>query len=57
MLEYFFLYLLFLKLTKICRQDMANEFSEENVQLLLRKAMAVLAAHLGFISRLMLQNP
>ncbi|CAG9532462.1 unnamed protein product [Cercopithifilaria johnstoni] len=31
-------------------QDMANEFSEENMQLLLRKAMAVLAAHLGFIS-------
>ncbi|VBB25837.1 unnamed protein product [Acanthocheilonema viteae] len=27
-------------------QDMANEFSEENVQLLLRKAIAVLAAHL-----------
>uniref|UniRef100_A0A1I7VEJ3 RB_A domain-containing protein n=1 Tax=Loa loa TaxID=7209 RepID=A0A1I7VEJ3_LOALO len=27
-------------------QDMANEFSEENMQLLLRKAVAVLAAHL-----------
>lgn len=36
-----------------CRRDMANEFSEENMQLLLRKAVAVLAAHLGFISRLM----
>ncbi|EFO28438.1 hypothetical protein LOAG_00034 [Loa loa] len=31
-------------------QDMANEFSEENMQLLLRKAVAVLAAHLGFIT-------
>uniref|UniRef100_A0AAF5PUR5 Uncharacterized protein n=1 Tax=Wuchereria bancrofti TaxID=6293 RepID=A0AAF5PUR5_WUCBA len=30
-------------------QDMADEFSEENMQLLLRKAVAVLAAHLGFI--------
>ncbi|KAK6108139.1 hypothetical protein QQG55_30950 [Brugia pahangi] len=31
-------------------QDMEDEFSEENMQLLLRKAVAVLAAHLGFIS-------
>uniref|UniRef100_A0A0R3RQ84 CDT1 domain-containing protein n=1 Tax=Elaeophora elaphi TaxID=1147741 RepID=A0A0R3RQ84_9BILA len=42
---------------KLCNsQDMANEFSEENIQLLLKKAVAVLAAHLGFISRLMLRK-
>ncbi|KAM3717277.1 ATP synthase subunit beta [Dirofilaria immitis] len=40
-----------LKLSLLNMQDMANEFSEENMQLLLRKAVAVLAAHLGFVSR------
>ncbi|VDN05251.1 unnamed protein product [Thelazia callipaeda] len=30
-------------------QDMANEFSEDSIQSLLTKAIAVLAAHLGFV--------
>ncbi|VDO24913.1 unnamed protein product [Brugia timori] len=42
------------KKRKVVEQDMEDEFSEENMQLLLRKAVAVLAAHLGFISSLLL---